>query len=96
VSEPLRWPGSGAGPGLAVEGPTSAPLRVVGPVAIPRVKAAVAENRRTLKQILENARVCRGSEMAVAQMPAFGVVVIFAASVITRGGPGCGCQRSRR
>jgi hypothetical protein len=72
------------------------PLRLLGPVAISRVKAAVAENLRTLKQILENARVCRGGEMAVAQMPVFGVVVIFSASVITRGGPGCGCQRSRR
>jgi polyketide cyclase/dehydrase/lipid transport protein len=35
---------------------TSAPLRLLAPVAIPRVKAAVAENLRALKQILENAR----------------------------------------
>jgi uncharacterized protein YndB with AHSA1/START domain len=33
--------------------PTSASLRLLGPLAIPRVKAAVAENLRTLKQILE-------------------------------------------
>ena len=86
---------AGAGGGWALE-PTSAPLRLFGPVAIPLVKAAVAENLRTPKQTLENARVCQGSEMAVAQMPVFGAVVIFLASVITRGGPGCGCQRSRR
>jgi uncharacterized protein YndB with AHSA1/START domain len=36
--------------------PTSAPLRLLGPLAIPRVKAAVADNLSTLKQILENAR----------------------------------------
>ena len=36
--------------------PTSAPLRLLGPLAIPKVKSAVAENLRTLKQILENAR----------------------------------------
>jgi hypothetical protein len=47
----------------------------------------VAENLRTLKQILENARVCQGSEMAVTQMPTFGAVVIFSDSVITRGWP---------
>ncbi|MBO0818610.1 MAG: SRPBCC family protein [Actinobacteria bacterium] len=35
---------------------TPAPLRLLGPVAIPRVKAAVAENMRTLKHILENDR----------------------------------------
>jgi len=35
--------------------PTSAPLRLLGPLAVPRVKAAVAENLHTLKQILENA-----------------------------------------
>ena len=37
--------------------PTSASLRLLGPLAIPKVKSAVAENLRTLKQILEN--VCR-------------------------------------
>ena len=36
--------------------PTSAPLRLLGPLAIPKVKSAVAENLRTLKQILENVR----------------------------------------
>jgi hypothetical protein len=36
--------------------PTSAPLRLLGPVAIPRVKAAVAQNLHTLKQILEGTR----------------------------------------
>ena len=36
--------------------PTSASLRLLGPLAIPKVKSAVAENLRTLKQILENAR----------------------------------------
>jgi hypothetical protein len=86
---------AGAGGGWDLE-PIPAPLRQLGPVAILLVKAAVAENLRTLKQILENARVCQGSEMVVAQMPVFGAVVIFLASVITRGGPGCGCQRSRR
>jgi len=39
---------------------TSAPLRLLAPVAIPRVKAAVAKNLRTLKQILENARAVPG------------------------------------
>ena len=34
--------------------PTSAPLRLLGPLAVPKVKSAVAENLRTLKQILEN------------------------------------------
>jgi hypothetical protein len=42
--------------------PTSAPLRLLGPVAIPRVKAAVAENLRALKQILENARGVAGPD----------------------------------
>jgi uncharacterized protein YndB with AHSA1/START domain len=36
--------------------PTSASLRLLGPLAIPKVKSAVAENLRTLKQILENVR----------------------------------------
>jgi hypothetical protein len=36
--------------------PTSASLRLLGPLAIPTVKSAVAENLRTLKQILENVR----------------------------------------
>ena len=36
--------------------PTSAPLRLLGPLAIPKVRSAVAENLRTLKQILENVR----------------------------------------
>jgi hypothetical protein len=35
---------------------TSASLRLLGPLAIPKVKSAVAENLRTLKQILENIR----------------------------------------
>jgi len=39
---------------------TPAPLRLLAPVAIPRVKAAVAKNLRTLKQILENARAVPG------------------------------------
>jgi hypothetical protein len=36
--------------------PASAPLRLLGPLAIRQVRAAVAENLRTLKQILENGR----------------------------------------
>jgi len=36
--------------------PTSASLRLLGPLAIPKVRSAVAENLRTLKQILENVR----------------------------------------
>ena len=36
--------------------PTSASLRLLGPLAIPKVKSAVAENLRTLKRILENVR----------------------------------------
>src|SRR5262249_15510823 len=39
---------------------TSAPLRLLAPVAIPQVKAAVAKNLRTLRQILENARAVPG------------------------------------
>jgi hypothetical protein len=35
--------------------PASAPLRLISPLAIPRIKAAVAGNLRTLKQILETA-----------------------------------------
>jgi len=42
--------------------PTSAPLRLLGPLAIPRVKAAVAENLRALKQILENDRGVAGPD----------------------------------
>jgi uncharacterized protein YndB with AHSA1/START domain len=34
--------------------PTSVSLRLLGPLAVTRVKAAVAENLRVLKQILEN------------------------------------------
>jgi len=36
--------------------PTSALLRPVGPLAAPRVKAAVARNLGTLKELLENTR----------------------------------------
>jgi hypothetical protein len=36
--------------------PMSAPLRLLGPLAVPRIKAGVAENLSTLKQVLENAR----------------------------------------
>jgi hypothetical protein len=35
--------------------PTSAPLRLISPLAIPRIKAAVAGNLRTLKRLLETA-----------------------------------------
>ena len=34
--------------------PSSALLRPIGPLAVPRVKAAVARNLRTLKQLLES------------------------------------------
>jgi uncharacterized protein YndB with AHSA1/START domain len=36
--------------------PTSPPLRLFGPLATPRIKAAVGKNLRTLKQILEGGR----------------------------------------
>jgi hypothetical protein len=36
--------------------PASPSLRLFGPLAIPKVKSAVAENLRTLKRILENIR----------------------------------------
>ena len=36
--------------------PTSALLRPAGPLAVPRVKAAVARNLGTLKELLENTR----------------------------------------
>ena len=36
--------------------PSSALLRPIGPLAVPRVKAAVARNAGTLKQLLEGAR----------------------------------------
>ena len=36
--------------------PTSALLRPIGPLATPRIKAAVARNLGTLKELLESAR----------------------------------------
>jgi Polyketide cyclase / dehydrase and lipid transport len=36
--------------------PLSAPLRPIGPLAVPRVKAAVAHNLGTLKELLESTR----------------------------------------
>jgi hypothetical protein len=36
--------------------PASALLRPIGPLAVPRIKAAVARNLGTLKQLLESAR----------------------------------------